>query len=709
MKYVAVQLLIAGTVLLSSSGVGAEDVARVADIIVEENAEVKAIRERKESTTAKMVITRKELEELGGQTAADVLRRLPRLYLSGPPTTSKDARMAGLDKEYQNILINGNRPPGGGEKREFALDRIPVEQIERIEVLKNPDASYDADAVAGIINIILKDPPKKRSFAVTASGAMNDQAEKLGHKLTAAYGDAFGPLGVSLVGTRNDEVRSKDKSVVNTTKNQRELEDERVRTITSSINPAFTLQLGKGDKLSFKPFLTESREKKDKTKLVSNLTTGAARSRADEREDKNQFLQSYALEWDHRFSGGAALKLQGLFSRNDETKDKATANYSGASLVFSKNVFEREDKDDLEKVLGADFKLPVAGPFDTEHVLSAGVKFRDKDREVQKTVYEVNSAGVVKVTSTPNDSYQVDETITAVYLMDEAAITDKLTLLPGLRVEITDGSYVTGNGTSGSGNFVDWNPSLHARYKLPWDMVLRGSLARTISRPAFKDKVPTRSVKADKVEEGNPDLKAATSMNYEVALEKYFGNSAYVALGGFYKAVDDTIEKQLTGVDPGTGLDVYRPVNAGDAKIKGLELEVKTDLSFIRLPQVMVMGSYSLLTSRVKDVNTGVERRLKDQPNVVATMTMRYDSKPLGLALAMGLTHVGRKVNSEESKSEEPYTQWDVSARKTLYKGVSLFVSAVNIFNEKKKVIKPGVVEIEEVGRTLYAGLRFDL
>ena len=279
MKNLVLGLFIAGTIAGGAAPVLAEEVNRVAEIVVEEDAEAKAVRERKESTVAKTVITTKEMEELGGQTAADVLRRLPRIYLSGPPSSSKDARMAGLDKEFQNIRINGNRPPGGGEKREFALDRIPVEQIERIEVLKNPDASFDADAIAGIINIILKEPPRKRSLAMSASGALNDQADKVGNKFTIAYGDALGPLGLALVGTRNDEVRSKLKSVESTLKNELESEDERVRTITSTLNPTFTLQLGKNDKVSFKPYLTESREKKDKEKLVANRGTGAAKNK----------------------------------------------------------------------------------------------------------------------------------------------------------------------------------------------------------------------------------------------------------------------------------------------------------------------------------------------------------------------------------------------------------------------------------------------
>jgi iron complex outermembrane receptor protein len=695
-----------------------EEVPRVSEIVVEETEEAKALQERKESSYAKTVITRQEMEELGGQTAADVLRRLPRLYFSGPPATNKDIRQAGLDKEFQNVLINGHRPPGGGEKREFALDRIPVEQIERIEILKNPTAAYDADAVAGLVNIILKEAPRQRTLSATAGGNYNDAAQKPGSKLTLEYGDEAGPFGYLLGGTRNDEYRGKDKGVTDTDKNEREAEDETVRTITSSANLALSLRAGERDRLVFKPFLSDQAERKSKEKLVSELTTGAARSLAVEHENKDILLQSYALEWEHRFAGGAALKLQGLLSENEEEKKKDAAQFKGATLAFDKNVFEAEEKEDQEKVAAADLRLPLPGPFDTAHLVSLGAKLRDKDRKVEKEVFEVNAAGAVKVTSTPNDSYSVDETITALYLMDEASLTERLVLTPGMRVELTEGEYETAGGAQDSDDFTDWNPSLHALYKLGGGYQLRGSVARTISRPAFKDKVPTFTAKPDKVEVGNPDLEAATSVNYEAGIEKYLGKTGLVAVGGFWKEIDDVIEKQQVDDDfdddPLNGLQpVIQPVNAGEATVKGIEVEARSSLAFLRLPDVMVSANYTRMKSKVKDVNTGETRPLADVPEDLANLIVRYASKPLGLAASLGVNYIGEKINESDptkpKKVEEPFVQWDASITKTLTRQLSLYTSAINLFDERKEKKEGNRRETEEVGRTFLVGLRYEL
>jgi len=706
-------LMLALSLIMTGGMLQAEEVAKVGEIVVEDTEEAKALQERKESSYAKNVITKKEMEELGGQTAADVLRRLPRLYFSGPPATNKDVRMAGLDKEFQNVLINGNRPPGGGEKREFALDRIPVEMIERIEILKNPTASYDSDAVAGLVNIILKQPAKKQTFSASTGISRSSLADDTGTRISAEHGDSSGSVDYSFGVTQIDDFRGKSKDIVDATiKNELTNEDEAVRTTTSSANLNLRYKVGERDTITFKPYLSEQREDKSKTRDVFNLTTGALKNRTVEAETKDQTLQSYGVEWERRYESGARLTLSGMVSGNTEEKDKKASQYNGV-LAFTKDVFEKEEKKDQERVLSADYKIPLSGFLETEHLLSIGAKYRDKDREVEKMVYELSSAGTRTVTSTPNDSYSVDETITAFYVMDEAVLTERLTLTPGLRVEITDGEYVTSGGLQGAGDFTDWNPSLHALYKLGKGYQLRGSAARTIGRPPFKDKVPTRTVKTDKVEEGNPDLSAAVSRNYEAAIEKYIGKTGLVSIGGFYKDIEDIIEKQQIGTDTDTGLPVIKPVNVAEASIHGAEAEIKTELGFIGLKAFTISGNYTLLNSRVIDPNTGVTRRLKDQPTSLANAVLRYDNKGRGLSASIGMNYLDEKIDESDplkpKKVERSFTQWDASVKKTIAKNASIFGSVANIFNEKRVIAEGQKTEREEAGTTYFIGLRYDL
>jgi iron complex outermembrane receptor protein len=621
--------------------------------------------------------------------------------------------MAGLDKEFQGVLINGERPPGGGEKREFALDRIPIEQIDRIEILRNPTASHDSDAVAGIVNVILKAPPKSRTFSVSVAGSTFDLADRVGSKATLEYGDRTGPVGLSLAATHSDEYRPKRKQVEDLDKGEGQSEREDVQTLGWTANPALELRLGERSRVLLRSFLNSAGEDKTKSVRLWTLSTGAAKSRNEEAEDKVQFLQTHAFEGVHRFARGTSVELRASYSRNVEEKDKRTAQYTGAALAFSKNVFEAEEKVDGDVVSSLDVKSPHAGPFDTGHVLSAGAKIRRKDRSVDKHVREVNALGVERITSTPNDSYRVDETVTAVYLMDEASLADWAVLTPGLRMERTSGGYATAGGTEASDAFTDWNPSIHAQLKLGRLLQLRGSMARTIARPEFKAKVPTRVVKSDKIEEGNPDLRATSSLNYEAALEAYLGAGGVFSVGGFYKDVSDVVEKMETGIDGVSGLPVVKPVNAGDAIVRGVDAELKSDLRLAGLPEVTVIAAGSLLDSSVTDPTSGETRRLKDQPRTLARLLLRYEGRRNGLSAAIGVNRVGEKVDDSDPlkprKVEEAFTQVDLSVSAELGKGARIFASAVNVLGEDRDVRQGGRTEREEVGRSFFAGVRADL
>lgn len=93
----------------------------------------------------------KDLTVAGG-TAADALQNVPGI------TVDQDRTLQLRGSTNVTILLDG-RPTtltGGDRSGGTGLDNIPADAIEAIEVITTPDASYDADGGAGIVNIILK-------------------------------------------------------------------------------------------------------------------------------------------------------------------------------------------------------------------------------------------------------------------------------------------------------------------------------------------------------------------------------------------------------------------------------------------------------------------------------------------------------------------------------------------------------------------------
>jgi hypothetical protein len=96
-----------------------------------------------------------------GGTAVDVLRSVPELEVSNEGTvTAHGATPA--------IHINGRPAPMQGEALDQYLQQLPAERIERIEVISNPSARYEAHGQGGIINIVMK-----RGTSVGLSGSVS--------------------------------------------------------------------------------------------------------------------------------------------------------------------------------------------------------------------------------------------------------------------------------------------------------------------------------------------------------------------------------------------------------------------------------------------------------------------------------------------------------------------------------------------------------
>ena len=109
--------------------------------------------ERRYSTAAKIVIGREEIEQFGDMTLADVMKRLPSVTIAGRPGRGGQIRMRGMGNGYTQILIDGDRIPRG-----FSIDQLSPDVVERIEIYRAPTAETGARAIAGTINIILREP-----------------------------------------------------------------------------------------------------------------------------------------------------------------------------------------------------------------------------------------------------------------------------------------------------------------------------------------------------------------------------------------------------------------------------------------------------------------------------------------------------------------------------------------------------------------------
>ncbi len=155
---------------LAPAGLAQTEPDQIQDIIVTGTRQLG--RTAQEAPAPVDVISAAELQATGQQNVLDALNRvLPSLSLPalGFDTAGlvRSARLRGLSPDDTLVLINGKRrhdsaninadvgPVGGSDPVD--LDMIPVSLIDHVEVLRDGAAAqYGSDAIAGVINIILK-------------------------------------------------------------------------------------------------------------------------------------------------------------------------------------------------------------------------------------------------------------------------------------------------------------------------------------------------------------------------------------------------------------------------------------------------------------------------------------------------------------------------------------------------------------------------
>jgi vitamin B12 transporter len=117
------------------------------------------------------IITQQQLQRAGGKDLSQVLHEQAGLYLNGAnsnPGKDKTIFLRGAKGEHTLITIDGVPVyDASGVTSSFDIRSIPIENVERIEILKGSQSTlYGSDAMAGVINIIMKKGTKRAAPAL---------------------------------------------------------------------------------------------------------------------------------------------------------------------------------------------------------------------------------------------------------------------------------------------------------------------------------------------------------------------------------------------------------------------------------------------------------------------------------------------------------------------------------------------------------------
>jgi iron complex outermembrane receptor protein len=196
----ALQALGAGVALsMIAAGAHAQQQAQKVEKIEVTGSHVKRV--DTETVSPVDVITREQIERTGQATVAEVLRNIPansggsfsESFTNSFAPGAAGISLRGLGQKTTLVLLNGRRVTGFGFAQNLQdvfvdLNSIPASAVERVEILKDgASAIYGSDAIAGVVNIILRKDFKGVEASVL--GGRYEGKKDLRASITGGFGD----------------------------------------------------------------------------------------------------------------------------------------------------------------------------------------------------------------------------------------------------------------------------------------------------------------------------------------------------------------------------------------------------------------------------------------------------------------------------------------------------------------------------------------
>lgn len=441
-----------------------------------------------------------------GGSVTDVLDNVPSV------TVDIEGNISLRGNESVRILING-KPSALSGLSPQALQQLPAEAIEKVEVITNPSARYDAEGTAGILNIILK-----QSKTAGLNGSVNLFAGE-----PANYG---GALSLNLRRERFNFFTNTTYRYRNSPGNARFMQenfatDGSTQSFQDEIRQYERQSNNFNTNIGFELFIDESTSitnsfvfrDSDGTNTVdidffnfdSNRVPTISRNRNTVEDEVDENVQ-YSLNFEKKFKrDGHLLTIDYQYSKGSEIEDSLIEEIileDNSQLPTEQTI---NDESQINQLAQLDYVLPFGK--DLQSQFEAGYRGTFNTFQTDFTFGVLNDGGILIPDPDFSNELIYREFVNAAYVQLGSKF-DKFSVLGGMRMESSDiGIELVGSNEVDNKDYVDWFPSVFLGYEFSEMEQLTLSYSRRLRRPRsrFINPFPSRSSNTN-LFQGNPDL-----------------------------------------------------------------------------------------------------------------------------------------------------------------------------------------------------------
>ncbi len=619
----------------------------------------------------------KDLANAGGS-ANDILMNIPSVSVD----PDGGVKLRGSDNV--RILIDGKPSGLVSFKGGSGLQQLQASMVERVEIITNPSARYEAEGMAGIINIILKKERNQGfngSFDLITGHPVNyGAAANLNYRHKKL--NFFINYAIAYRETPGDGKIYQEVYDQNTTSFLKQTTDSYITGFNNNIRGGLDYffsekniltasylfrraDAGRITKILYKDYLTNTNEEN-----LQSYTT--RRQDEDEIEPNSEYSLIYKRSFEQK---GHDLTAEVKYLDNWEKSDQLFTQYvyepdgtlDSASIETSVN-------DESEKQFL--FQLDYVKPIGKEGKFETGVRSSFRDMVNDYVVSQQNAEGGFEPMPGLDNVFLYDENIHAVYgILGNK--TKNFSYQAGLRTEWTE--VITTLEETNEVNprkYVNLFPSAHVTLDLPKDNAFQVSYSRRVRRPFYNDLSPFMTFSDSRnFFSGNPDLNPEFSNVFEIGHIKYLEN-ATLSSSIYYRDTEGKIERIRT-VDPETGQSTTQPENLNGEKSGGVEFTAGyTPIKWWKLD-----FNFNFFHSEIDGSNI-VESYQATTNSWFTRLTSRF-TLPKNLDIQLRGNYEAPQNTAQGERKSLYYV--DLSMSKDVLKGSgTIFLNVLDVFNTRR-------------------------